>query len=175
MPQRRNLVWMAALLTLILVAWTAWRDAGNAVSEASTPRRQALPAAPPTLAVAAPAEAAGAGSAAENPALDRDPIIEASTDPFKAVSFLPPPPKAVAVVPPPVPPAPKPVAPAFPYKYFGRIVGIVGIDGKTQTYLSRGDALVAVRERDVLDQVYRIDTIGATQIGVTYLPLDEKN
>jgi hypothetical protein len=98
-------------------------------------------------------------------------LIEATVDPFKAVSFVPPPPKPVLAAPPPAPTSPKPVAPAFPYKYFGRVVGT---DGKAQTYLSRGDALVAVRERDVLDQMYRIDTITETQIGVTYLPLDEK-
>ena len=173
MPQRLSFIGLAALLTAALVAWTAWSDAGDPVSEAGAPPRQRAPARPRTTALAVNVDASGAGDddrvAGQRP-LDRDPVIGAAGDPFKVVSFLPPPPKPAAP-PPPAPLAPRPAAPAFPYKYFGRMVGI---DGKARTYLSRGEALVVVRERDVLDQMYRIDTIADTQIGVTYLPLDEK-
>lgn len=174
MRQRHNFVWLAALAILILVAWTVRGDIDESTSVVVLPHLNAHLTEPRRLAVIDDKELSSK-SADSNPRearpLDRDPIAEASIDPFKVVSFAPKPVKTVAVTLPPSPPPPKPVAPSFPYKYFGRIVDI---DGHVQTYLSSGDTLVAVHEQDVLGQVYRIDTIGRTQIDVTYLPLGEK-
>jgi hypothetical protein len=102
---------------------------------------------------------------------ERDPLLEAATDPFKVVSFVAPV-QAAAVAPPPAPVVqPKPVAPQFPYQYFGRMVDV---DGKTLTFLSRDGALVPIKVGTVLDQAYRIDTMTDKQISLTYLPLNEQ-
>ena len=91
-------------------------------------------------------------------------------DPFAPVSFTPPqsPPVSppVQVVTPVVR-----TAPAFPYHYFGRMTGA---DGVSTVYLTRDDKLIAVRPAQVLDTDYRIESIDATRIVVTYLPLGEK-
>lgn len=100
---------------------------------------------------------------------ERDPLVESATDLFRAVSFLPPPPKSLPAPPP--PPPPKPSAPSFPYAYFGRMVDI---NGKTVTYLTRGDALIPIQAQQLLDNTYRIDAVTETQIVVTYVPLEEK-
>lgn len=103
--------------------------------------------------------------------LSPDPLMPPQVDPFRSISFLPPPPKVIAPVIVAPPPPPKPVAPTFPYAYFGRMMDI---NKKNVTYLSRDDALIPIRQGEVLDNAFRIDEIGATQIVVTYLPLDEK-
>lgn len=100
----------------------------------------------------------------------REPLIETAADPFKVVSFLPPP-KPVEAVPVAAPPPPAPVAPPFPYRYLGRMLSV---DGKLLTYLARGDAIVPIQLNQVLDHDYRIDTLNDTELVITYLPLDER-
>lgn len=161
MPKRRQALWAAALLTLALCGWTAWREQQEAVVSAAHggPRRP----------VASPAVAAASASREPEGLLERDPLVESGTDLFRVVSFLPPPPKPLP--PPPPPPPPKPSAPSFPYAYFGRMVDI---NGKTVTYLTRGDALIPIHAQQLLDNTYRIDAVTETQIVVTYVPLEEK-
>ncbi|HYD82128.1 MAG TPA: hypothetical protein VEC06_20170 [Paucimonas sp.] len=159
---------LALAATVALVAWNAW-DGGAGASDSAAvvepePRRPAPGATPGAGLHAAPGRSVRAGMDEE---LAKEPLVESDVDPFKVVSFLPPPPKVAA----PPPPPPKPTAPPFPYRYFGRMVGV---DGKLVTYLTRNDELIPIREQDVLDNAYRIDSIGDTQIVVTYLPLEEK-
>jgi hypothetical protein len=86
---------------------------------------------------------------------------------FRVVSFLPPPPEPVIVRP---VEAPKPVAPTFPYRFFGRVN-----DGTDDTvYLARADKLVPVVPAQIVDETYRIDSITATEVRITYLPLKEQ-
>lgn len=102
-------------------------------------------------------------------AWDRDPLPDGEADPFKPVGLLPPPP-------PPPPPAvavasPAPLAPPFPYRYFGRMIGP---DGKPLAYLTRGDTLVQVKPGEALDGAYRIEKMDDVEIVVVYVPLDER-
>lgn len=162
---RRQGLWLAALFTVVLCAWAAWREQDGLASPSNrdvAPRRQAAPAAS-----AAPTEVAitiGSGGL-----LDRDPLVESKTDLFRFVSFQPSPPKTLPSSPP--PPPPRPSAPAFPYQYFGRMVDV---NGKTVTYLARGDALIPIQARQLLDNAYRIDAVTEARIVVTYVPLEEK-
>ncbi|MBB5368340.1 MULTISPECIES: hypothetical protein [unclassified Janthinobacterium] len=166
LPTRRQGLWLAALLTAALCGWTAWREQDDGASSASAsnaaPHRRAVPA-------ISPAPGAAVISAGADGLLERDPLVESKTDLFRFVSFQPPPPKALP--PPPSPPPPAPSAPSFPYRYFGRMVDV---DGKTVTYLARGDALIPIHVRQLLDNTYRIDAVTETQIVVTYVPLEEK-
>ena len=99
---------------------------------------------------------------------ERDPWVEVTNDPFKVVSFLPPAPKIVA---PPPPPPPKPVAPSFPYQYFGRMTDM---DGKSLTFLTNTRDLISVKEKQTIDNVFEIESISETQLVINYLPLHEK-
>jgi hypothetical protein len=107
--------------------------------------------------------------------IDRDPLLDAATDPFVPVSFLAPPQapvlveRSVATVI--IPPAPNPVSPPFPYRYVGRMTGI---DGKTVTFVASDQELVQVRVGQTVAGGFRIDAIDQKQIALTYLPLDER-
>ncbi|CDG81977.1 hypothetical protein [Janthinobacterium agaricidamnosum] len=161
--ERRQGLALAALLTLVLVGWTAWRDVQRQ-DAAALPAHGAVRPGPAPASI----NADGAVGVADTP---RDPLVEAGGDPFRVVTFLPPPPK-LAPAPPPPPPAPvKPGAPPFPYQYFGRMVNI---DGQLLTYLTRDNALIPIRAKETLDNTYRIDSISETLIVMTYLPLNEK-
>ncbi|WP_139248302.1 hypothetical protein [Janthinobacterium lividum] len=162
LPSRRQGLWLSALLTVALCGWTAWREQESLAlsTEDAMPHRQAA------LAVS-PAQVSSTGEAGD--LLERDPLVESKTDLFRFISFQPPAPKALP--PPPPPPPPKPSAPTFPYQYFGRMVDV---DGRTVTYLTRGDTLIPIHARQLLDNTYRIDAVTDTQIVVTYVPLEEK-
>lgn len=160
---------LALLVTLGLVVWTASRDVPDtpAVAEAITkPHPQSSPDSSARTEPLAPNTNRSSTESAM-PSWPRDPLIEAQTDPFKVVSFQPPAPKVVVKPPPP----PKPVAPPFPYQYFGRMADV---EGKLVTYLSRSDALIPIKEKEILDNTYRVDMLTESQIVVTYLPLNEK-
>lgn len=120
------------------------------------------------VSAATPAPAAQPAAPVPASAWDRDPLPDGEVDPFKPVGLLPPPP--------PPPPAaqvasPAPVAPPFPYRYFGRMIGP---DGKPLTYLTRGDTLVQVKPGEALDSAYRIERMDEVEIVVVYVPLDER-
>ena len=162
-PKRRQALWAAALLTLALCGWTAWREQQGVVgaTERGEVRRPAVSSLPLVQQSLPGGEPGGL--------LERDPLVESSTDLFRLVNFLPPPPKPLP--PPPPPPPPKPSQPSFPYAYFGRMIDI---NGKAVTYLTRGDALIPIHAQQLLDNIYRIDAVTETQIVVTYVPLEEK-
>jgi len=84
---------------------------------------------------------------------------------FDSKSWYTPPPVQVAPVPAYVPP-PQPMAPALPFTFTGRM-----LDGKEVTvFLSRGDQHYTVKEKDVLDDTYRIDKISEGEAVLTHLP-----
>jgi hypothetical protein len=60
-----------------------------------------------------------------------------------------------------------PTVPPMPY----RVAGAVLQDGATQIVLARGDTVLTVREGDTLDGTYRVDSINAHHVTLTYLPL----
>ncbi|MGE5093762.1 MAG: hypothetical protein ACM3SO_01405, partial [Betaproteobacteria bacterium] len=66
---------------------------------------------------------------------------------------------------------PPPTAPALPYAYVGRVEAP---DEKAVVYLARGDRMLTATEGDVLDQVYRVESLGENEIVFTYIPLAQK-
>jgi hypothetical protein len=97
--------------------------------------------------------------------------VTGSTDAFRSRSWLAPP--APAPLPAPVRPAPPPAptAPSLPFKFVGML------EQKTDrptAFLAKGEALHVVRVGDVVDGAYRVESLSATQIVVTYLPLNER-
>ncbi|MHB1215776.1 MAG: hypothetical protein ACYCY9_12395 [Thiobacillus sp.] len=78
----------------------------------------------------------------------------------------------VAPPPPPPPPAvapPPPQAPALPYRHLGRWQEA----GQTTYYLMRGTLPVSVRPGQVLDGVWRLETVSNGMLNFTYLPLNQ--
>ena len=65
--------------------------------------------------------------------------------------------------------AEKPVAPALPFQYFGRLTE----NGKTEVYVMHGEALVAIEKGKTIGE-YRVDQIAESSISFTYLPLKTK-
>lgn len=92
-----------------------------------------------------------------------------TTDAFAARSWAPPPkpmPKLAPVVEPPPPP---PEPPPLPFTYLGMLA-----DGeRTTLFLARGSEDVVVREGEVVDAVWRLDHVDASQARFTYLPLQK--
>jgi hypothetical protein len=75
------------------------------------------------------------------------------------------------------PPAPKistapqvaaaPAAPPMPYRYAGKLVQ----GGRQSVLLAKGDRVFPISEGETLDGGYRVESIGESQITLTYLPL----
>lgn len=120
-------------------------------------------------AVAAPALRSAIETSLTPPPLPRP--FPLSGEAFAKLSWLPPPPPPPppAPAPPPARPAP-PEAPPLPFAFIGMVEqGTV----KPQAFLSRGDALLIVSAGDQLDNnIYRIDRLDASQVVITYLPLN---
>lgn len=159
--KRRQWLFAAFAATLIIVVLTAKNDLNNESQVVQ-----------PTSGIALnqlSLSESGVTSESKSPvdAATRDPIVDSKLDPFRPVSFLP---QQKAAPPPPTLAPPKPSAPTFPYKYFGRMIDI---DGKSLTYLQRGETLTPIQDQQILDGNYQITSISDTQITVTYLPLSE--
>ena len=107
---------------------------------------------------------AAAGGASVPLALpERSQLGKLSTQLFASRSWQPP---ARKISPAPhVPPAP--TAPPMPYRYAGKLVQ----GGQQSVILAKGDVLFPVNEGDTLDGAYRVESIGETQVTLTYLPL----
>lgn len=83
---------------------------------------------------------------------------------FAAQDWTPPPPPPL---PAPLPPPPK--APPLPFTYIGKSVG----QGTWEVYLARGDRVYVVRDKDVIDGSYRVESIAPPLMTLTYLPLNQ--
>ncbi|KVO77309.1 hypothetical protein WL61_00065 [Burkholderia ubonensis] len=136
--------------------------------------------APPSRAIAQAAAAASAASGArvdaptpaatprEKLAALRAPVsVESANDPFTASSWLPPPPVEAPL--PTARPAP-PTAPPVPFTYVGELDAKAD---KPQVFLSNGDQLLIVSPGDVIDGQYRVDSVSASNVVLTYLPLNQ--
>jgi hypothetical protein len=131
------------------------------------------PPAPPAEApdaglLPAPRAAASAAAPGELGSLpERETIGERRGELFASRSWAPPRqsrPKAapVAAAPPPPP------APPMPY----RVAGRVAHGGDARVVLARGEAVLTVREGDMLDGGYRVESIAADRVTLHYGPLD---
>jgi hypothetical protein len=78
------------------------------------------------------------------------------------------PPKPAAPPAPPPPAAPR--APQLPFVFIGK-----RFDGvRWEVYVSRGADTLILRESDLIDGTYRVDSVRPPDLSVTYLPLNEK-
>jgi len=107
---------------------------------------------------------AAAGGASVPLALpERSQLGELRAQLFASRSWQPPAPKISTA--PQVPPAP--AAPPMPYRYAGKLVQ----GGRQSVLLAKGDMVFPVSEGETLDGAYRVESVGETQITLTYLPL----
>lgn len=83
---------------------------------------------------------------------------------FARHSWNPPPPPPVKVEPPP------PTAPPLPFVYIGkqRVA-----HGELEVFLAKGDRVIVTRERAVIDNTYRVESIAPPTMTLVYLPLDQ--
>lgn len=86
---------------------------------------------------------------------------------FGSKSWTPPPPPPPPPAPPPPPPPPQ--APPLPFTYIGKAAA----DGAWEVFLVRADKTYLVRNKTVIDGVYRVDTIAPPMLTLTYLPLNQ--
>jgi hypothetical protein len=131
-----------------------------------------------TLFLGTPAATAGAGKPADLPVLversrliGSQPAASPSSAPgpalFASHSWAPPPPP-----PPPAAPVvvPKPTAPPLPFSYVGKQEE----DGQWRVFLARTDAsTLVVKEQDVIDETYRVESVAPPLLKLIYLPLSE--
>ncbi len=94
---------------------------------------------------------------------ERPALGEAAGDLFGSQSWQPPAPKITAA-----PSAPS--APPMPYRFAGKLVQ----DGKLQVFLSKGDIPIPIKQGEILDGAYRVESIGEKNITLVYLPLGHK-
>ena len=166
---RRQLLAGSFALTGVLVVWVNAREHKMVEIVSAQPRATHARAMHSSASTKDPTEHVADAS---SELFGIEPESTAGSDIFKVVTFLPPPappPKPINALPP--PPALAPVAPPFPYAYFGRVSDA---SGKISTFLSRADEIVAIQAGEILDHTYRVDTISDNQITITYLPLNEK-
>ena len=103
---------------------------------------------------------------------ERESIGRQKGELFGSRSWAPPPAppkpaaKAVAEPPPPPPPAPPPM----PYRVAGQVVH----DGSAQVVLAKGDRVITVREGQVLEDGYRVESIRADGVMLVYIPLEAR-
>ena len=100
---------------------------------------------------------------------DDDDIIGGKGGAFGAQNWNPPPPP-----PPPASaensaPPPPPSAPPLPFAYLGKAAE----RGEWEVYLSRGEKTYIVKNKMVIDGVYRVDAIAPPTMTLTYLPLNQ--
>ena len=76
------------------------------------------------------------------------------------------------------PPAPKttaarvaPSAPPLPYRFAGKLVR----DGTLQVFLAKGNVAIPIKQGQILDGAYRVETIGEDRVTLVYLPLNHKD
>lgn len=123
----------------------------------------------------APAPGPAASSAASRAAPGDEPAMilairprarsPSFADAFALQNWTPPPP-----APPPPPPPPPPKAPPLPFTMLGKKLQ----DGAWQVFLAKGDRTYIVRDRDVIENDYRVESIAPPSLTFTYLPMNER-
>lgn len=88
-------------------------------------------------------------------------------DAFATRNWMPPPPPPPPQVAP--PPPPPPTAPPLPFT----VIGKAEQEGAWMVYLARGEQTYVVREKDVVQASYRVESIKPPVMTLTYLPLNQ--
>lgn len=94
--------------------------------------------------------------------------LTGASDLFASNSWTPPPPPPPKPLPP--PPPPPPTAPPIPFNF----VGLLQDHAKPMAFLAKGDNLLVVAAGDTFDGAYRIESVSASEIVLTYLPLNQR-
>lgn len=156
----RHLMLVAALL--VAAGFAVFGDKSpNGVVE-PVPRNAA-----PAPARAAPAPAKSAATVKILRLAPRNTLIGDGADAgnaFGALDWTPPPPAPAAP-----PPPPPPSAPPLPFTFLGKALE----QGVWEVFLARGSDTLIVRDKAVIDGVYRIDAIAPPAMTITYLPLNQ--
>lgn len=152
--QRWALLGGALALTLLLAVWPDGGDERSRAVVGVEPRSHAgakpQDQAPVLLAMSIDTLPRGAGAEGEDKEVKN--IFARQT------WFVPPPP------PKPAPPAPPPL----PFSYLGKV-----IDGNQVTvFVTQGDRNMVLKTGDVIDGLYRVETIAPPVMTLTFLPLN---
>lgn len=161
--KRRQILYLALAA---VAGWSAWLAMTDKASDDGADVELAEPVQPARAAANAAngASAAPTGAIATQPARERLALSHANLFPPQTWYVPPPPPP-----PPPYVPPPPPEAPPLPYSYMGRWQ-----EGEVTTfYLTRGTLPLSVRTGQVVDGVWRLDTLANGVLNFTYLPLDQ--
>src|SRR3989441_3710806 len=118
---------------------------------------------PRTASTGSSSQAAGGGGSVPLALPERSRLGELRSQLFSSRSWQPPAPRISTA--PHVPPAP--TAPPMPYRYAGKLVQ----GGRQLVLLAKGDMVFPIKEGETLDGGYRVESIGETQVTLTYLPL----
>jgi hypothetical protein len=99
----------------------------------------------------------------------REDLISAGdgADAFGSRDWTPPPPPPPP--PQPAPPPPPPTAPPLPFTFLGKAVE----KGEWEVFLARGAETLIVRNKTVIDGVYRVEAISPPGMTITYLPMNQ--
>ena len=153
------------------------RDFKDEIAEAVTPpermraRPTALAAASDASAAVTAAPSAAASDASLSVTRRARSLPSAKGELFANLNWTPPPPPpapAPAPAPPPKPAAP--VTPPLPFTFVGMLERGAA---KPEAFLAKGEALLVVSVGDTLDNnTYRVDSLNANEIVMTYLPLN---
>jgi hypothetical protein len=92
---------------------------------------------------------------------ERSTLGRIAQDPFSAHSWLPPAKPAAAAGPPPAP-----VAPPLPFRFAGQFYRDTG----AEVYLAKGEEIFPVKEGDVLDGQYKIESVTASEVRFLHVP-----
>jgi hypothetical protein len=180
LPQPLRLLFVACAGVGTFYLTSQWAM-GSRGAQAGLEQVVVPPAPRPRTVVGVPAAAAAsptASAAAPDDALpaiaERAKSIPSSKgDPFAHLSWLPPPPPAPPLptpAPTPLPQVTVPVAPPLPFTFVGMLERS---EGKPSAFLAKGEALLIVAAGDTLDNgAYRVESLTATEIVMTYVPLN---
>ena len=166
-PPTRRPLWLrlGAALTLAATAWAALQGDDGVLPSTSTSTSTSTSNTTPRRAAAASASTPHAADWPAPPtATDRAAWPAAGAEAVAAWTAPPPPPpppapKPVAVV------APPPQAPAFPYTLIGRLD-----DGVPMQLLAGPLRSFGVKAADVIDGHWRVDSVDARGLSLTWLP-----
>jgi hypothetical protein len=98
-----------------------------------------------------------------------DEAMGRSADVFGRQDWTPPPPPPPPAAQGKPPPPPPPMAPPLPFTYLGKAAA----DGHWEVFLAIGDKTYVVRDKMVIDGIYRVDAIAPPNLTLTYLPLNQ--
>lgn len=153
----------ALAITLLAVAYVSKQD--DLASDGTTDAAPAASRAARSTGgqAGAPAAAAADGVLAVAPARA---AAEVGRNLFAPHSFLPPP-TSVSTRPATPPP---PMAPPLPFRYQGRMTE----DRSTVVFLTQGERVLVARQGDLLNNQYRVESVGPTAITFLYEPLKQR-